>query len=106
MQPVVVVSLGIIFPWGTIMILVFQISFTGSYPVTKHFRYIAKGHFDPFHGFSIAGIVNPIFHMMFIASLMVEPGSAIPFLRPFCFIGTAVALVIFDSRKKFHKRIF
>jgi hypothetical protein len=74
--------------------------------VTDHLKHVAKWHFDafPFPGFLIH--LDPVFIMVGVSSLVVEPRCRIPPLHSFCSIGTSVPLIVAYTAQKLNRRIF
>ena len=86
------------------------IYFGRRHPIHKHFDHIAPRHRYRFHsrpGLCFIGtIVNPVFIVMFVPALMVQPCSRIACRLPFRIVRTSVSLVIFDSYQKLRRSIF
>ncbi len=84
------VAVGIVFP---------VINAAGGNPVAEHLHNIVQRHFDPAH-FMIARrrVVDPVFDMVLVAALMVEPCLAVSELGAFGGVRAFVPLVIPDAR--------
>ena len=80
------------------------IYFSCSYPITKSFFYIFYRHL--YRTIFSINLIIPIFIMMLIPSLMVQPSRRISKLFSFKHIWTPKSLKIFYSYKEFSWRIF
>ena len=72
--------------------------------IHEHFHHIPQGHFHPNQKRAFTaghGIINPIFKMVLISALMMQPRGGIALLLLLCIIGAAIALKIFRTDQKF-----
>lgn len=88
-----------IFESVTLLIAFTVIHPTGGDPVTAHFGGVFERHFYRYDTDALF-VVVPIFPMMFVSALMVEPRGAVAFFKAFLFIGRALSAEISGSRDK------
>ena len=75
--------------------------------VHHHLRHIPSRHLRSHdHMLSIQGIIHPVFKMMLVSALMMQPGGGYPDILPFSIVGTPCSLIIFASDQKFRRMIF
>ena len=82
---------------------------TGGVPVTEHLRHIFDGHLHAHDAEGAVGllpVVRPVFQMVPVAALMVEPSGRVALVLSLRVVGTAVALKIFRTHTKFQRRVF
>ena len=76
-------------------------------PIHDHFRHIFSGHSGSHdHMLTVKGIVYPMFKMVSVSSLMVQPGHGYAGCLTFCVVGASCPLIIFTAYQKFRRGIF
>ena len=74
-----------------------HIDLAGSDPIHDHFRNILIRHRHRSHstGQCLHAVIDPVFVMMFIPALMVQPGAGITDIFSFRIVGAACPLIVF-----------
>ena len=102
-QDVVVTAVFVILPRGGVCVAGALVILAGGNAVTHHFRHIAVGHAHPGHGVvAVGGIVNPVFQVVLVAPLVVQPCGRVAFRLALGVVGAAGALPIFGTGPEFH----
>ena len=81
-------------------IFVALIDLAGGNAVAEHFGYIFERHFAPAHvDLTVVGntVVDPVFKVVAVAPLVVEPRKAHAVFAPLSVVRAAVALIILDA---------
>ena len=90
-------------------IFVALIDLAGGNAVAEHFGYIFERHFAPAHvDLTVVGntVVDPVFKVVAVASLVVEPRKAHAVFAPLSVVRAAVALIILDAAPEFRGAVF
>ena len=97
----------IVFPGRPIGIVLSFIDSAGCNPVHNHLYHILERHFIANQPrFLIFGNINPIFKMVFIASLMMQPCLRKSHNLPFSRIGASGSLIEIHSGPEFFRTVF
>ena len=87
-----------------VVIIVPLVDLAGGKAVTEHFRHVFLRHFHAADAAAILLIVGPVFEMMAIPALMVEPGGAVAEELALLVVGTVVSLKVLCARPELHGR--
>ena len=93
---------------GRIGISIFQVDFAGCQAVAEHLRHIAHRHFVPRIADLVIrcqGIIHPVFKVVPVAPLVMQPGLRDPLLQPLGIVRAAKALIILCSAPEFFRGI-
>ncbi len=71
----------VVFPRGSIGVPVAQIDLAGGHAVAHHFAHIAQGHLHAGKAGFRGAIIDPVFEVMLVAPLVVEPRGGVARLR-------------------------
>src|SRR5699024_2322724 len=89
----------VVFPRAGVGIAVAHIVLAGGDTVADHFRHIPRGHPHTAQRMVAGGrVVDPVFQMVPVAALVVQPGGAVAFGLALGVVGAAVALPVFGAR--------
>ena len=104
-KDIMILAALVILPGSGIGIPVSQVDLTSGHPVTDHLADIPQGDLHPHHALLGIAVIDPIFQVMLIAPLMMQPSRGIPPGLPFCFIGAVVPLVIDAAGDKLRRAV-
>ena len=105
-HPVLFKAFAEIFQRCTIGIIFALVGLTGGAPIHHHFHQILSGHMKGFVLLGFQTQIRPVFIVMAVTALMVDPRFAVSLDLPLCSIGTASALVILCAPPKLRGGIF
>ena len=102
-QDVVVPAAVIVLPRRGVGVLVALIVLAGGNAVTDHLGHVAGGHPHTGHGMvAVRRVVDPVFQMVLVAALMVQPGSAVALGLALGVVGAARPLPVFGPGPELH----
>lgn len=81
----------------------------GGVPVAEHLCHIFDRHLHPHDAGGAVGllpVVRPVFQMVSVAALVVEPGGGVSLILPLRIVGAAVTLKVSHAHPKFLRRVF
>ena len=87
---------------AVLSVVFFQIGPAGRSPVTDHLADIVERHLD--RAIACAIIVEPVFKVVLIPALVVEPGFRVAHQLLFLGVGRPIAFEIFNTRAKLSRR--
>ena len=89
-----VLAVLVVVPGGGIGVLVAQIDLAGGHPVADHLADIPERDLHPGQAGLGGAVVDPVFQMMLVAALVVEPGRGVAPGLPLRLVGAVVALIV------------
>ena len=102
-QDVVVPAAVIVLPRRCVGVLVALIVLAGGNAVTDHLGHVAGGHPHTGHGVvAVRRVVDPVFQMVLVAALMVQPGGAVALGLALGVVGAARPLPVFGPGPELH----
>ena len=102
-QDVVVPAAVIVLPRRGVGVLVALIVLAGGNAVTDHLGHVAGGHPHTGHGMvAVRRVVDPVFQMVLVAALMVQPGGAVALGLALGVVGAARPLPVFGPGPELH----
>ena len=102
-EDVVVQAPGIVLPRGGVGVPLLLIYLAGGDTVAEHLHHIVDRHLHPAHFvLQLRGVVDPIFQVVPVSPLVVEPGGGVAPLQALHLVGAAVSLKIFHTRQELH----
>ena len=93
-EQVVGLAALVVFPRGSIGVLVAQIDLACGHAVAHHFAHIAQGHLHAVKARLPGAVIDPVFQMVLVAALVVQPRGGIAPRQTFRFVGAVVTLII------------
>ena len=102
-------SIHVVYQSTAVIILFFLVIFAGADTVNDHLRHILFRHLAPAHGHcAVRGdtVVDPVFEVVAVAALVVQPGNAHAVFPALLVIGTAEALVILGAPPELRGAVF
>ena len=93
--------------WVAVAIRTAAVGLAGGHAVAEHFSYIADRHFQAGHTVAgLGGIVDPIFQVMLVAALVMQPGGGVAFVLAFAVVRAVGTEIVFCAHEKFDGGIF
>ena len=74
--------------------------------VAEHFEHIFQRHLHAAHPRAVRRVVDPVFQMMAVSSLVVQPRRTVSLFAPLDFVRAAVALIIPRTRPELDRTEF
>ena len=99
-----VFAVVVVFPCSGIGVVFAFVVFAGGNAVTHHLGHVLFRHAHTGHGVvAVRCVVDPVFQMVLIASLMVQPGGAVAFFLALGVVGAADPLPVLGTGPEFHR---
>jgi len=96
----------VIFQRLAVVVLFPLINFTGGDAVTEHLDDVLEGHLHRLHLVGHVAVVGPVFVVVAVAALVVQPGQGIAPDDAFLVVGAAVALIESGGVPELHRAVF
>ena len=94
MHQVVILAALVVLPRGGIGVLVAQIDLAGSHPVAHHLADVPQGDLHAGQAGLGGAVIDPVFQMMLVAPLVVQPRRGVALGCALRLVGAVVALII------------
>ena len=104
-EQVVGLAALVVFQRGSIGVLVAQIDLAGGHAVAHHFAHIAQGHLHAGKARLPGAVIDPVFQMVLVAALVVQPRGGIAPRQTFRFVGAVVTLIIDAARNELGRAV-
>ena len=100
-------ALGVVLPGGGVGVFFLLIDLAGGDAVAEHFHHVVDRNLHAPHLIAqLRRVVDPVFKMVPVPPLVVEPGGGIALLQPFDLVGAAGPLVVPDACEELDGGVF
>ena len=96
----------VVFPRGGIGVFFAQIDLAGRHPVADHLADIPQRHLHAGHAGFIGAVVDPVFEVVLVPALVVEPRRGVALGVPLGLVGAVVALIVDAAGDKLRGAVF